>query len=87
MYGAHGAGHLGGLATGLFLGYSMAPKWDVVREVDIPLGAMQVPDQAEEVEVVVDRQPRALRITAAASCAASLLLLISFGVAERGAGG
>ena len=81
------AGHLGGLATGLFLGYSMAPKWDVVREVDIPLGSMVVPDRAEELEVVVDRQPRSLRIAAAASCAASLVLLITFGVAEHGAGG
>jgi hypothetical protein len=65
----------------------MAPKWDIVREVDIPLGAMRVPEKATEVEVVVDTQPRSIRLTAAASCAVSLLLLVSAGVAERSAGG
>ena len=80
-------GHLGGLAAGLFLGYSLAPKWDIVREADIPMGAMQVPDEPAEVEVVVDRQPSSIRLTAVASCVLSLLLLISAGVAERSAGG
>ena len=81
------AGHLGGLAVGLVLGYSMAPKWDIVREVDIPMGAMQVPEEPNEVEVVVDRQPRSIRLTAVASCVLSLLLLIAAGVSERSAGG
>ena len=56
------------------------------REVDIPANSMQVPEDAEEVEVVVDRQPATLRVVSAVSCALSLLVLTGVGMYERGAG-
>ncbi|CAL8461793.1 g1324 [Coccomyxa elongata] len=81
------SGHLGGLFTGLALGYVMAPKWDVVREVDLKEGTMMIPEEAEEIEVVVDRQPSSIRIAAAVCCALSLLVLVGVGITERGPGG
>lgn len=46
-----------------------------------------IPEETEEVELVVDRQPNSIRIAAAISCALSLLVLVGVGVAERGSGG
>ena len=56
------------------------------REVDIPAGSMSVPEDAEEVEVVVDSQPTNLRIVSAVSCALSLIVLTGVGMYERGVG-
>ena len=56
------------------------------REVDIPANSMQVPEDAEEVEVVVDRQPATLRVVSAVSCALSLIVLTGVGMYERGGG-
>ncbi len=58
-----------------------------VREVDLKEGSMMIPEEAEEVEVVVDRQPSSIRIAAAVFCAMSLLVLVGVGVTERGPGG
>ena len=60
------AGHLGGLAVGLALGLAMGPRWVVRREVDIPAGALAVPDDAREVAVVLDATPAWQRVSAAA---------------------
>jgi hypothetical protein len=57
-----------------------------VRELDLKEGTMMIPEEAEEVEVVVDRQPSSIRIAAALSCALSLLVLVGVGVTERGSG-
>ena len=57
-----------------------------VRELDLKEGTMMIPEEAEEVEVVVDRQPSSIRIAAALSFALSLLVLIGVGVTERGSG-
>ena len=72
--------------VGLLLSLGMAPRWDIVRETDIPAGSMSVPEGAEEVEVVVDGQPASLRIVSAVSCALSLIVLTGVGMAERGVG-
>lgn len=47
---------------------------------------MSVPEDAEEVEVVVDSQPTNLRIVSAVSCALSLIVLTGVGMYERGVG-
>ncbi len=57
-----------------------------MRELDIKEGTVMIPEEAEEVEVVVDRQPSAIRVAAALSCALSLLVLVGVGVTERGSG-
>lgn len=54
------------------------------REVDIPANSMQIPEDAEEVEVVVDSQPTTLRIVSAISCALSLVVLTGVGIYEHG---
>ena len=72
--------------VGLLLSLGMAPRWDVVRESNIPAGSMSVPADAEEVEVVVDNQPASLRIVSAVSCALSLIVLTGVGMYERGVG-
>ena len=64
------AGHLGGLAVGLVLGYAMGPRWVVRREVDIPPGSLAVPEDAREVAVVVDATPAWQRAAAAAGVGA-----------------
>ena len=56
------------------------------REVDIPADSMQIPENAEEVEVVVDNQPATLRVVSAVSCALSLIILTGVGMFERGGG-
>lgn len=40
--------------TGAALGFGLAPKYDVRREVDIPEGSMMIPEDAREMLVVVD---------------------------------
>lgn len=55
-----------------------------MRELDVPEGSMTIPEDAEEVEVVIDRQPASVRIAVAATCAVSLVVLVGVGVAERG---
>ena len=72
--------------VGLLLSLGMAPRWDVVRETNIPAGSLSVPEDAEEVEVVVDNQPASLRIVSAVSCALSLIVLTGVGMYERGVG-
>ena len=72
--------------VGLLLSLGMAPRWDIVRETNIPAGSMSVPADAEEVEVVVDNQPASLRIVSAVSCALSLVVLTGVGMYERGVG-
>ena len=64
------AGHLGGLAVGLVLGYAMGPRWVVRREVDIPPGSLAIPEDAREVAVVVDATPGWQRAAAAAGVGA-----------------
>ncbi len=54
--------------------------------MDIPANSMQVPEDAEEVEVVVDNQPVTLRVVSAVSCALSLIVLTGVGMYERGGG-
>ena len=51
---------------GLALGLAMGPRWVVRREVDIPAGALAVPDDASEVAVVLDATPAWQRVSAAA---------------------
>lgn len=58
-----------------------------MREVDLKEGTMMIPEEAEEVEIVVDRQPSSIRIAAAVCCALSLLVLVGVGITERGPGG
>jgi hypothetical protein len=55
-----------------------------VRELDVPDGSLTIPEDAEEVEVVVDRQPASVRIAVATACLLSLLALVGVGVVERG---
>ena len=54
------------------------------REVDIPANSLQIPEDAEEVETVVDSQPTTLRIVSAISCALSLIVLTGVGIYEHG---
>lgn len=70
----------------MFLSWAI---WHVlqVRELDVPEGSMTIPQDAEEVEVVIDRQPASMRIAVAVSCAFSLVVLIGVGIAERGGSG
>jgi membrane associated rhomboid family serine protease len=49
------AGHLGGIAAGVVLGYLLGPKLVMTREVEIPVGSMMVPEDADETIVVVDQ--------------------------------
>ena len=72
--------------VGLLLSLGMAPRWDIMRETNIPAGSMSVPEDAEEVEVVVDNQPTSLRIVSAVSCALSLIVLVGVGMYEQGVG-
>lgn len=37
------AGHIGGLVAGLWLGYSMGPRFAVVKELDVADGAIEFP--------------------------------------------
>jgi len=58
-----------------------------VSEVRLEEGTVMIPEETEEVELVVDRQPNSVRVAAAVSFALSLLVLVGVGVAERGSGG
>ncbi|KAK9846361.1 hypothetical protein WJX81_002390 [Elliptochloris bilobata] len=77
------SGHLGGLAVGVALGLTIGPRWVVRRELDIPPGALAVPDDAREVAVVVDATPAWQRAAAAIVAGALVLGVIMAGVLLR----
>jgi rhomboid protease GluP len=74
-------GHVGGLVAGTWLGYSMGPRFMVSREVDIPEGAMFVPEDAKEVAVVIDQSSGLGRLAVGLSFAASLGVAAAAGIA------
>jgi len=74
------AGHLGGLAVGLYLGYAMGPNFAVLNEIDIPQGSLFVPEDAEETRVVVDRNNLIGRSIVGLSCAVSLAFAAAVGI-------
>jgi hypothetical protein len=49
----------------------------VTKEVDIPIGSMSVPDDAAEMNVVVDRRGSVERLTGALLCSGLLAGLIA----------
>ena len=56
------AGHLGGIAAGVVLGYLLGPQYAMTREVEIPMGSMMVPEDADETVVVVDQRGKVERL-------------------------
>lgn len=67
------AAQLAGALAGAWLGYSAGPRFSVTREVDIPEGSMMVPQDAEEVVVVVDMRGGAKKALGVVGYAAALL--------------
>lgn len=76
--------HIGGLLTGLALGYFMGPKFTLVQEVDIPVGSMMVPDDAPATQVVLDRRTGLERALVGAGAVGLLAAVLIFGSAARG---
>jgi predicted membrane-bound spermidine synthase len=70
--------HVGGLLTGLALGFLLGPKFTLVQEVDIPVGSMMVPEDCPATQVVLDRRTgleRALVGAGAVGALAAVLVL------------
>lgn len=77
------AGHVFGLIAGLWLGWAAGPRLGVTREVKLDPGALEVPEDAEEVAVVVDTSTLSSQLVVYASFALSLAVGVAAGVAAR----
>jgi membrane associated rhomboid family serine protease len=66
-----------GIACGLWLGYSLGPKFCATTEVDIPEGFMHIPEDAREVKVVVDLNTRTQKLVVGCSFAAVSALVVA----------
>lgn len=75
--------HIGGLLTGLVLGFCMGPKFTLVQEIDIPVGSMMVPDDADATVVVLDRRTGLERALVGAGAVGLLAVLLSVGSAAK----
>lgn len=77
--------HVGGLLTGLTLGYLMGPRFTLVQEVDIPVGSMMVPDDAPATQVVLDRRSGLERTLVGAGAVGLLAGVLIVGSAAKSA--
>lgn len=71
------AGHAAGLLAGVLLGHLLGPHFSLVQEVDIPPGAMSVPDDAPCVHVVVDKRGGSARLLTAVATGGGLAAVIA----------
>lgn len=76
-------GHIGGLVAGLMLGFGMSPSFVVVREPQIPDGAVVVPEDYEEKDRVIDQNTPLARWSTFLAFAASQGILFATAVADR----
>lgn len=68
------AAQLAGALAGAWLGFSVGPRFSVVREVDIPEGSMLVPQDAPELVAVVDTRSSAAKALGVAAFAVALVV-------------
>jgi hypothetical protein len=71
--------HAGGLAAGVALGFTMGPRFSLIQEVEIPAGSMTVPEDAPEVNVVLDRRTPVERVLVGAGAAGALAAALAVG--------
>ncbi|GAX80765.1 hypothetical protein CEUSTIGMA_g8200.t1 [Chlamydomonas eustigma] len=78
QYGALGLSVMAGCATGYMLGSSMGPAYQVTREIQIPDGSMMIPQEAEEIVVVVDTRSDRAKFANLLVCSCALVSLVWF---------
>lgn len=74
-------GHIAGFVAGAWLGYTLGPRYIVLRELDIPEGSTQVPKDAREQQVVVDTNTALQRTLVTVSFVVSLVVALAAGLA------
>lgn len=77
-------GHVAGLLAGSWLGWTLGPRFIVLRELDIPAGSTDVPGDAREQQVVVDTNTGLQRGVVTGAFMVSLVVALAAGLAVRG---